>query len=138
MLQCFATRIEFWQHSSRDDLLLFESRYLRKSQPTHDVAIRTFDARDIGQKDKCVCLGGDGTGGSHLVCIDVVVLAVKSQCHRRDDGNGAHRPDGIQPAWICCCDLADKAKIGDGLFLASTEDMAISARKSDRCLAVRS
>ncbi len=58
MLQCIATSIEFWQHSSRNNLLLFESRYLGESQPAHDVAVSAFDAGDIGEKDEGVGLGG--------------------------------------------------------------------------------
>ncbi len=93
-----AAGIELGQHAAGDDLLFFDGGNLRQCEPAHHVAVCSFDAGNVGQKDKRVGLGGDGAGGCHLVGVDVVVLAVEAQRNGRDDGNRTHRPDGLEPA----------------------------------------
>ncbi len=137
-----------WVRASRQALSLgnippettccfFQGGDLGEGEPAHDVAVRAFDAGDVGEEDEGVGLGADGAGGGHLVGIDVVVLAVEAECDRGDDGNSAHRPDGFEPAWVGCGDLADEAEVGVGLLLAGAEDVAVAAGEADRGLAMR-
>ena len=72
-----------------------------------------------------------GAGRCHLVGVDVVVLAVKAQCHAGNDRHAAHLPDRQQPAWIGRSNLADKSKIRRGALLARAKYHAIAARKAN-------
>src|SRR5580693_3144097 len=133
-----AARFEFGQHSAGDNLLLLHRGDLRQGKPAHDVAVRTFYSRYVGEEDERVGLGADSAGGGHFVGVDIVVLAVEAEGDGRDDGDGAHSPDGLEPTWICCGDFTYKAEVGCCLLFASTKDMAVATRESDCCLAVRS
>ncbi len=141
------TRLTPWVRASRQALslgnmppettcCLFHGGDLCEGEPAHDVAVGSFDAGYVGEKDERVGLGADGAGGGHLVGVDVVVLAVEAERDRRDDGDGTHRPDGFEPARIGGGDLADEAEVGVGLLLAGAKDVAVAAGETDGGLAV--
>ena len=113
----FAAGVEFGQHAAGDDLLLFECRDLREREPAHDVAVGSFDARNVGEEDEGVGLGADGAGGGHLVGVDVVVLAVEAERDRRDDRDRAHGPDGFEPRGSVAAISPTKPRSGLVFFL---------------------
>ena len=89
------------------------------------------------RKTSASALRADGAGRGHLVGVDVVVLAVEAERDGGDDGDGAHLPDGFEPARVGGDDLADEAEVGGGVLFAGAEDVTVAAGEADGGLAVR-
>ncbi len=138
VIEGVAAGVELREHAARDDLRLFKLGDLRQGEPAHDVAVGAFDAGDVGEEDERVGLGADGAGGGHLVGVDIVVLAIEAEGDGGDDGNGAHGPDGFEPAGIGCGDLAYEAEVGGGFLFACAKDVAVAAGETDGRLTVGS
>ena len=79
----------------------------------------------------------DSARRSHLIRIDVVVLAIASRSHAGYHRNRAAFPDGVDPLGIAGTDLADKSQVAmyRGL-LASAECEAIAAAHPHRSLSL--
>src|SRR5579859_2156749 len=80
-------------------------------------------------------VAGDGTRGSGLIRIHVVILAVCTERDAGDYGNSTRAPDRLNPPRIGRADFPYESQIGTivGLF-ARTETRAVGAAKSDRRL----
>ena len=105
-------------------------------QPSEHLAVRAFDAGDVGEEDERIGVAGDGAGRGHFVGVDVVVLAVEAEGHGREDGHAVQIPDGLDPARIAGDDLAHVAEVGRGAFFAGAEEQAVAAGEAYGGLAV--
>jgi hypothetical protein len=137
MNERFTTGVQLGEHAAGDNLRLFHGGNLAECEPAHDVAVGTFDAGNVGEEDEGVGFGADGAGCGHLVCVDVVVLAIEAEGDGGDDGNRAHSPDGFEPFGVHGGNLAYEAEVGVGFFLAGAEDVAVAAGEANCGLSVR-
>ena len=75
-------------------------------------------------------MASDGAGRGHLVGVDVVVLAIKAERHRAEDGHAVRLPYGFDQARIAGSNFAHKAEVGRGAFFARAEAQPVSAGES--------
>lgn len=70
------------------------------------------DAVGVGDVDQFLGLEGAGDGGSGLVGVAVVLLAIGADADRRDDGDGVEVAEAPKEKGVDVDDAADEAEVG--------------------------
>src|SRR5579862_922250 len=126
-------RLKLRQHAAADNRSSGEILRLLGAQPGNHCSVGAFYSRHVRKKDKRVRVARRRTRSRHFIGVHVVVLAVCSQCQRRQNRNPALLPQRLDPAGLRKANLAHKSQIIPTYhLLAGTEAHAVATAKSNR------
>src|SRR5579863_6868185 len=131
-MECLTASFELRQHSPADDGIGNQCSYIFGVQPRDYGAVRILHSVHIGEENQRVGVAGHSAGRCHLIGIDVVVFAIRTESHGRQDRNSSRTPDGFDPARLGIADFSNKSQIAACiLFLARSESHAIGATETN-------
>src|SRR5580700_4128170 len=137
-MERLSASLELGQHAAADDGCGNQGGDIFRVQPRDNFTVGAFYSGDVRKKNERVGMASDGAGGRHLVCIDVVIFAVGTQRHRRQNRNSPRAPDGLDPARLRITDFAHKTEVATrSLFLACPKGHPIRPTQTHRCTSRR-